>query len=208
MCIFYGVALIAIILIEALILSKREQISYRESLMLSLYANVLSTSIGLVIFLIYSSTIYIIILLGIPISFSFAKMLKSFSANTGVLADLSRKTGLVVFIFAVVFVFVVPITGVFTISGHSYLNIRGQAGFSNAQEIIIAILAAFVLVIIGFFLSIISEGFIITRQISKRRKEIVSTIFVMNLISYTVLMLASTFFIWRTILEKGWFWHR
>lgn len=78
-------------------------------------------------------------------------MLKSFIANTGVLADLSRKTGLVAFIFAVVFVFVAPITGVLTIPGHSYLNIRGQDEFSNAQEIIIAILATFVLVIIGFF---------------------------------------------------------
>ena len=56
----FGLALIVVIFIEALVLRRREQLGFPEAFKLATFANVFSTLIGFLVFVTYSSSFAIL----------------------------------------------------------------------------------------------------------------------------------------------------
>lgn len=206
-----GLGFLIVILIEALVLQHREQIRFTESIKLSFFANILSTIIGVVLMMAYSSS-FAIIIIGLPCVIIFTKMFRSLCKRSGFLEPFAAsRTGLAVIsiVFTIIIVFIIPILALLTIPGHySPPRVDASLEFSSGSERVIAMLSAGVLLMTGFILSVISEGFLIIRHISKRTSNLIATVVYMNLVSYLMLFIISASFISTIIAEKSWFWHR
>jgi len=204
-----GIALTAIVLIEALVLHirERDRLNYLQCLILAVLANTFSTMIGVAIFIAYSSS-FMLLLVGIPSALGYAAMTRYICKMTGLWPLLEKRMGLLVTIFAIGFIFIIPMLGMYTIPGFTYFHIKGITEFTNSFTIIVAVIMAILLLFIGFILSFIAEGVVIIKNVKSRDKKLVVSVLIMNVVSYIVLTLTSSFYIRSIIIDRGWFWHR
>lgn len=175
----FGISLILIITIEALVLQLRGRLSTIKSLILSSVANIFSMLIGLGIFLVLPSH-YAMIAVLIGGTFLFAYMFFSICQRTGYYSMLIPKT-ISRWFFYTISILVFPllcIAGWFVLSHIPY----DFPSPSNSTFVSPA-LAWGGLLLIGFILTIITEGFIVVRFIPKNHPKIISTIVLMNALS-------------------------
>ena len=198
----FGIALLAVILIEALILRRREQLGYVQAFKISSLANLLSTFIGAGVAFWYSlgTFFFLGVLIGAAIMTWFAS---SFLNRTGY-AQTSTPWWIGSYIGWVAGGIGGCTLGALTIPGHSYYPVH-RLSFSES-ELVVAVFAAVGLLLLGFLGSVVSEGYVVARYIPNRKK-VLSTVLLMNTISYVALLVASSPFISATIIERGWFHH-
>jgi len=199
----FGCGFLLIIIIEAVVLEIREKLGFKKAFKLSIFANIFSTFIGGAIFFAYSSSFLFFVFLIIG-SFLFSAFLKSLSSATGIFQKISERRYLLIILFFIAGYFTLFL-GSLTIPGHDYM--QPKLHFSNQKEVFLSISVCILLFLMGFILTFLSEGFIITRYISKKSTTIILTILIMNIISYLALLGASGYFILDTIFERNWYWH-
>ncbi|MFB3897557.1 MAG: hypothetical protein ACE14V_14770 [bacterium] len=185
----FGITLIAVIIIEAVVLKRCSQLDYQESIKISAMANGFSTLIGGGIVITYSSSFAAMLFLFIG-AYIFMVMFKSFSDNIEFLDRFGKKKALSYISFLVLGI-IAYILGIlafplYTISGHHFF---GGIPLSTTGKIFISIPSMIILYLIGFGLSVISEGFIINRHFPGQEQNSLFTVLIMNGVSYLALLL-------------------
>jgi hypothetical protein len=187
----FGISLILIIAIEALVLKLRARLSCIKSLILSIVANIFSMLIGLGIWGVgVLGLIYAIIAALIAGTLLFAYMLISICRRTGYYSILVAKR-IPHSVFYVISVLVFPLL---CITAWFVGRLPGSLTFSLSSCV-----SWGGTLLIGFILTIISEGFIVIRFVPENHPKIVSTVVLMNVLSYIVLIAVAGFL----ILYKG-----
>jgi hypothetical protein len=185
----FGITLVAVIIIEAIVLKRCSQLDYKESVTISAKANGFSTLIGGGIGITYSSSFAAMVCLLIG-AYIFMLIFKSFSDNIDFLERFGKRKVLsfISFLALGIIAYILGILAfpLYTISGHHFF---GGIPLSTAGKIFISIPSAILLYLIGFILSVISEGFIINRYFPIQEKNSLYTILIMNGVSYLILLL-------------------
>lgn len=185
----FGLTLVAVIIIEALVLKRCSQLDYKEAVKLSAMANGFSTLIGGGIFIAYSSSFTAMFCLIIG-AYIFMGIFKSFSHNIEFLERLGKKKVLSFISFLVLgitaYILGILAFPLYIISGHHFF---GGISLSPLGKIFISIPSMIILYLIGFGLSVISEGYIINRHFPGQEKNSLFTVLIMNGVSYLVLLL-------------------
>lgn len=189
-----GLSLVAVIAIEAVVLRHREELDYRTSIKLSTLANLLSTFLGFVTMALSSSgEMFLVVMPFVMVAISGWK-----KENTGI--DLGhwmvRYFGSLAFCFSAVHLAVLTVPGGV---------LRPLSDFPSPQDFHKATLAAAGLVVYGFILSVLSEGWLIGRNL--RRSSVFLTVVLMNLASYAFLGIVSVPHVRRAFINRSWYWH-
>jgi len=168
-----GIAVLIVFVVESVVLYARLRISYIEALVLSLVANSFSTLIGGVSFWISTSGKFIKLLYALLCAFSFAVMIGFFIRDS----RLGKKQA------PEKVSWLAPPLIIFEVVVALFVFLVNRAGFPEGYnghftDLLLALLA------VGFIFSLISEGFVVGRWMSKRSTKIFSTVFIMNIISY------------------------
>ncbi|HXE73449.1 MAG TPA: hypothetical protein VNO81_12390 [Candidatus Nitrosotenuis sp.] len=198
-----GLALTAIVCLEALVLRRQLGLGLGRAFLLSAAANLLSTALGAASWLAYCSSFTLMpgLIVGAAI---FGGMLGEVSRRTGLAAPLgcSHSSGCLLFLgLGILSAFL----GIWTIPGHSLTTRR--LDFSSPAEAALALASGGLLLLIGFALTCVAEAYVLCRE-DVPPERVVPAAVAMNLASYAFLLVASAFFLWRIYLERGWFWHR
>lgn len=182
-----GLALLVIILIEALVLQKRERLGYIKSLKLSGLANAFSTLLGGGIVISYSSSFAAMFGLIIG-SIIFMFIFRSISQNIIYLKRFGQNVTLCFFAFFGLGI-IVSVLGTLSMPLYNYFHAHHiEIHFSTSSKIFISIPAAIGLYLIGFILTVISESYIIKRYFPDKENHGFYTILIMNIVSYLVLL--------------------
>ncbi|MGB7518002.1 MAG: hypothetical protein WA896_00050 [Spirulinaceae cyanobacterium] len=189
----FGSSLVIVILLEAWWLSRREEINFRQGLKLAAIANVFSTIAG------FFFTVSIIVLplsvTLLPVDFTLITLLiylLIFSFSIGLFFDLGKvsahylrkirwqKFALPKQVWGIVWGIVWFLVGLmeFLLS----IQITG----SSEESVKFFGIAVFLLV--GFLLSVICEGYIIADRLPNESRTIGKTVFIMNAISYILIV--------------------
>jgi hypothetical protein len=175
----WGSSLVAVILIEMLVIKRKLDLKYLEALKLSLYANLFSTLIGAGIPLAYSSS-FAFLIFWIPGSFLLFRWFTYLSTKTGFLKNSSKNKALRLLPFLAI-----GIIGFFFGYILTPVTVR-------LDEIIfplfLQLISLIILLTTGFLITFITEGYIIARCYSQKPDKIISTVLLMNLISYIALI--------------------
>jgi hypothetical protein len=188
-----GAALAFVSIVEAVILARRENLDFKRSLVLSAKANTYSTLFGLLVGILASSSSLFII--GMPLAlFALSdKSQETIGVNLG--------NAIVRILVAVPITFAVLHLACLTIPG---IPVRPLHDFPTPGDARIAALAAVSLVVFGFLLSVLSEGRTVGRQLGR---PVLMTVFLMNLVSYPLLLLVTIPLIKKAVQERTWYWH-
>lgn len=163
-------------------------LKYFEAAKLSLYANIFSTLIGVIIALAYSSSDAFLLfwILGSIFLFIFFNYI---SKRTGFLKDFAKIKILLPLPF-----FFIGLIGL--IFGNLLTPFLREPYFKHeSPSLLIGIISLIILLILGLIITFLSEGYVITRLYSEKSDKIVSTVMSMNLISYIVLVLIFILFV-------------
>lgn len=188
-----GKLFLLILLLELPILWKCTSLSLFDSLKFSLLANVYSTFIGVCIAFAYSSGIGALIGAAIGARW-FTSMFSDLSKKTGQFSWLAERKKLCMALF------------LFGGIGVAYLGIEMMPwhGLSSRTtlpakdlEPRAVIPGTLFLLASGFFLTCISEGYVVARKMTDNRDKIIKTILVMNMASYTFLLFYFIYFFYR-----------
>lgn len=179
----FGISLILIIAIEALVLWIRGRLSAIKSLILSLVANIFSMLIGVGIYWSLRS-IFTMIAVLIGGTLLFAYMFISICKRTDFHSNLISKR-IPHWVFYILSFLVFPLLCI--AMGFVMSHIPYDYLYGNISSLVPG-LAWGGLLLIGFVLTIISEGFIVIRFVPKNHPKIISTVVLMNALSYAVLM--------------------
>jgi hypothetical protein len=176
----YGFSLVLIIAIEALVLKLRGRFGWKKSIILSFVANIFSTLIGMGIFGVCEtfSLIYITAALFAG-ALLFAYMFNTIFRRTGYYSTLIANR-FPNWVFYVACFLAFPLLCI-----AAWLVGKAPATLTFRPSSLAALGG---LLIIGFILTIISEGFIVIRFVPKNYPKIVSTVVLMNALSYIVLI--------------------
>lgn len=188
-----GAALAFVSIVEAVILSRREKLEFKRSLLLSAKANTYSTFFGLLVGLLASSSGLFVI--GMPI----ALLALSDKSHETVGANLGD--AVVRILIAVPITFAVLWLAMLTIPG---IPVRPLHDFPTPGAARTAALAAAALVLFGFMLSVLSEARTVSKQLGR---PVLMTVLLMNLISYPLLLVVSIPLIKKAVQERTWYWH-
>lgn len=168
----YGIPLVAIVLIEAYILHKREEISFLKACRFTTLANIfyfLACAVSLVSFAI----IFPVSLIGSAMS---AAMCVSFCQRTGYLKEISQgRFILLVYLF-------------FMGLGLASLFLVDSLNISADRTLIYAATAGILL--IGFIFSFVVKGFAIADNICDKRPSLAATVMSMQVGSFPVVAIA------------------
>ena len=175
----WGFSLVAVTLIEMLVMKRKLDLKYFEALKLSLYANLFSTVIGAGIAITYSagSTFFIF---WIPGSLLLFRWFFYLSTKTGFLINFSKKKVLCFLPFLAV--------GIIGFIFGYILTPDTIKGVPTPTPLFLKIISLIILLPTGFLITFITEGYIIARCYSREPDKMISTVFFMNLISYTFLL--------------------
>ncbi|MCL1470205.1 hypothetical protein [Argonema antarcticum] len=168
----YGIPLVAIVVIEAYILYKREDIPYLKACAFTTLANIfylISCSISAVCF----SILFPISLIGSAIS---AAMCVSFFQRWGYLRNISQR----MFIFLVYLFFM----GL----GFASLFLVESISGSADRTLLYAVTSGILL--IGFIFGFVAKGFAIARLLREKRPTLASTVMSMHVASFPIVAIA------------------
>ena len=200
----FGLALIVVIFIEALVLRRGEHLRYPEAFQLATFANVLSTLIGFCIVMAHSSSIVVMpgILLGVALSVSMAR---SFLRNTGYLQQHPRMNdfssdGSMVAVFLLISMASSSVSSFLLPGGPDGIS-PIQRKFSGVSEVLVTTALVAFLLTAGFILTVISKGYAVACTISSKQPQLVATIVRMNLLSYGLLF--GTLWVSSTYVREG-----
>ncbi len=178
-----------IIVIEMFILQRTEKINLFESLKLSFLANLFSSFIGLCIAFSYLMGSFSLIGAAIGAHW-FTSLFVDLSEKTGKFQTLAGRRKLCFWLFfiggvlsAFLGMLIMPNRGVY----------RHKNEFTTPDDIVIAMLGAVFLLVSGFLLSCISEGYLLAKKISIDNPNIIRTVLFMNFASYVILFLSVVF---------------
>ena len=200
----FGLALIVVIFIEALVLQRREHLRYPEAFKLATFANVLSTLIGFCVLLTYNSSMFIILCIPLGVALS-VLMARSFLRNTGYLQQHPRMNdfssdGSMVAVFLLISIASGSVSSFLLPGGPDGIS-PIQRKFSGVSEVLVTTTLVAFLLTAGFVLTVISKGYAVACTISSKRPQLVATIVRMNLLSYGLLF--GTLLVSSTYVREG-----
>lgn len=168
----YGIPLVAIILIEAYILSKREFIPYMKACVFTTFANIFYL-IGCFFSFASFSIIFPISLIGSAIS---AAMCLSFCQRTGYLKNITQ--GMFIFL---VYLFFIGL-------GFAHLFLVESISVSADSTFLYAVKAG--LILIGFIFGFVMKGYAIARLLREKRPTLASNVMSMHVGSFPIVAIA------------------
>ena len=185
-----GAVLLMVILIEWLAIHKMLQLSFLRSLYLSFLANLVSTILGILIVSAFSAGMLILLL--IPCAGALAHFLAHFSHGVPSLEKVAKHKLLTCMLFLGMFVVAVFLGALLLPLTSSFYH--GRMPAPNTGTVV----AAFaVILVFGFVITVVTEGYVLQRGISDDaipdRSAIAKTVFIMNLLSYAAIGIASGF---------------
>ncbi len=199
----YGLGLLCVILIESLILRKWMKLSYFRSILLASEVNVFSTIIGALIVLAFNSGDFLMMLFlpAVIIFTHFGKKLYITTKNSLKYKDTK-------FIYPLFFIF-------FTLLGalSIYLSLKlipYQLIKYDSYDSIIQLPSTFITIVImllliaeGFIITIITEGYYLSKRKNINTDLILPAIFQMNVFSYIVLLISTGFYQYQDFINIG-----
>ena len=72
---------------------------------------------------------------------------------------------------------------------------------SSMPDTFVIGLSISILLILGFILTFVTEGYVVARKFGKSKSKIISTVLIMNIISYSALLISSGMNIYKTIFK-------
>ena len=171
-------------------LQKRESIRLTEAFKLASLANLLSTFVGFGVGVAYSSSFAMVpgFALGVAMSI---RMTHSFLRHSGYLQQHSRLRYAVSSPVLFVVFLLISVGGCYAgmslLPGGSRHMSPIQWRFSGTSEVFVTVSLVAFLLVAGFVLTVISEGYVVARGISSKRPQVVKTVILMNLLSYVLL---------------------
>ncbi len=184
----WGWALAAAVLIEGLILRRRLGLKYIEAFRASFLANLFSTLIGIGIGIAYSSS-FAFLICWIPGTIILKRCFVSLAKSTGRFQNLAKRRILC-------FITFLGVGFIGVLLGGLLLHWK-----SSAPNFFMIIPISAILLILGFMITVITEGFIVARRFPQKQNDIIPAVVLMNLFSYSVLLLVMGSKVWRTIFS-------
>ena len=190
-----GIGLIAIVIIESIILMRREHVSLLSALRYTLGANLLSTALGFLLAIGFGAPPLIPIYWGI-----FYACMVFMSIQSIPLLNLKRfplwlSWGLLwlIILVGIIYLFIaISEINPATASGKPFPD-WDVPFYIN----IIQLLLTVGFMAIGFFVSFCSEGFYLSKMLSKPTTSVLQTVWIMNLRSYVYVALPLTVFLMK-----------
>ncbi|PIV54338.1 hypothetical protein COY52_12945 [Candidatus Desantisbacteria bacterium CG_4_10_14_0_8_um_filter_48_22] len=193
----FGLAFAAIVLIEALALTKIAPVKLIKALGISLALNAFSTLFGFFYAIGYSGGLILLAAM-IPGTIIFTKMLLTILKSIGKSPAEDKKLNagnIAATFFALSFL--VMFLNILTMPGHKMF--RAPPTYTSIPEFIIAIIAGILLLIIGFVLTVIIEAYALVRWFPGCTDKPIRTAIKINIPSYIALLITSIFFFYRHI---------
>jgi len=192
-----GKSYAAVVLIEALVLKRITPVKILPAIGISALLNLISTAVGILYFLSYSSSFLLFIA-----AFICAGLFRNMCVKVlGIDDKMERKKRKVIDIFLYLFFFGLAILSVFlgvlVMPGHNLF--RTPAAYTSHAEFVTAIIAAVLLYLTGFILTVVIEGYFLKRIFLKYADKPLKTAVLMNVPSYIVLFLTSIFYLYKMI---------
>ena len=185
-----GTLFLLVVLVELPIIWKCAALSFFDSLKLSLWANLYSTFIGLLIAFAYSSGIGALIGAAIGARW-FTDMFSDLSERTGKFTWLAKRRKLCMVLFLSGGIGV-AFLGINMMPWHG-LTMRTTLPV-KALEPKSVFTGTMLLLASGFLLTCISEGYILARKAPEKQDKIIKTTLFMNVVSYTILLFFCIYF--------------
>ncbi|MCR4337059.1 MAG: hypothetical protein NUV91_04550 [Candidatus Omnitrophica bacterium] len=196
-----GIALLVIVLIEALVLKKIEKLSFIKAFYYAFLANIFSTVLGAVSY--PGSSVMMILPMIVIGSVFLTKMVKAIALH----GEYKKRPAslLIYFTFLGLGLITMKLISL-TIPGGRGLLRADRIYFVNNLEVFIAVISAFGLLAMGYLISVVSEGYIFTKLFPKGQR-FVRTLLKINLLSYLALIMILSPNILTVIQEKSWWFH-
>lgn len=188
MFVSWGLALLAAILIEGLFLKKMLNLNYLAAYKASVLANAFSTLIGIGIAIAYSSS-FAFLICWIPGAILLKRFFRFLTEKIRYLENFAKRK----FFSFVAFLgigFLGMILGGLLLPW-SHFGSALYRGKIPAPNFFLIIPAFAMLLILGFLITLITEGVIIARLFPQKERNILRAVAVMNLFSYLALLLAT-----------------
>ncbi len=199
MFVTWGLALLAVILIEGFILKKKLDLNYVEAFNASFQANVFSTLIGIGIAVAYTSSVAFLVC-WIPGAIVLQRYFKMLAEKTGCCVNFEKRK-VVSFMASLG----IGLMGLFLgslLSPWSHFGSALYKGKAIPPNYFLIIPVSLALLILGFMITLIVEGAIVARLFPQKQKKVVPVVVVMNLFSYIFLLLVTGLKVLR-ILFRG-----
>jgi hypothetical protein len=188
MFVSWGLALLAAILIEGLFLKRMLNLNYLAAYKISILANAFSTLIGVGIAIAYSSS-FAFLICWIPGAILLKRLFRYLAEKIGYLENFAKRRFLSFIAFLGIGFLGMILGGL--LLPWSHFGSALYRGKVPAPNFFLIIPAFAMLLILGFLITLITEGAIVARFFPQKQRNILRAVAMMNLFSYLAILLAT-----------------